>query len=314
MQEEFNRITQLTVFGKTFGVKNYKCSINGGCYKEKDKPVRLQLSICPTYFCDGHCPFCSMAGRKDREGYLDIKKLEKVLKELHGLDVVRGISLTGGEPFSDIVLLNDILEMIFRIFGIEVEVSINTNGTGLDKLFEIEKYDLIDTIHVSRHHYDDRRNRTYFGTDVPAGDEIKNIVSSVNDPKLFVYNCLLLADGIGTTEEMAEFLEFAGYTGVPKVGFVTPMPVNDYVKANMVSFTDIFDRSDDRFLFTTCYRDFDICRCRDGVYAAKNGKLVEFYGRETAYGYPGYIRGFMYGPDNVLRTGFGENAEIVAEL
>ena len=314
MCEGFSRTAELTLFGKQFRVKNYKCSINGGCYQEKKKPIKLQLSICPTYYCGGHCPFCVAAGMTDKKGFLDIAKLEKALTELHSLDVVRGISLTGGEPFTDIVLLNEILEMIFEIFGIEMEISINTNGSGLEKIFDIKKYDLIDAVHISRHHYDDERNRAYFNTEVPAGGAIREIVRNANDPKLFVYNCLLLKDGIGTKEEMVCFLEFAGETYVPKVGFVTPMAVNDYTEINKVSYTELFDRSDDRLLFTSKYQDFDYCRCGDGVFVTGDGKLVEFYGRETTYGTPEHIRGFVYGPDNVLRTGFGKEAEIVAEM
>ena len=147
-----------------------------------------------------------------------------------------------------------------------------------------------------------------------TGDEIREIVNGVSDPKLFVYNCLLLKDGIGTKEEIAQFLEFAGGTGVPKVGFVTPMPVNDYVKNNKVSYTDIFDRSDDRFLFTTCYKDYEFCHCCDGVYVTKNGKLVEFYGRETIRDAKDYSRGLVYGPDNILRMGFSEDAGVVAVM
>ncbi|MCR5324920.1 MAG: radical SAM protein [Lachnospiraceae bacterium] len=313
-QAEISRTTGITVFGKTINIKNYKCSINGGCYKEKNKPVKLQLAICPTFYCGGHCPFCSVAGRTGRKEFLDLNKLEKALKEMHDLNMVRGISLTGGEPFTDVVLLNEIVEMIFDIFGIEMEISINTNGSGLKKLHEIKRYEFIDAIHISRHHYDDDRNRAYFDIDVASGNEIREIVNGVSDPKLFVYNCLLLKDGIGTKEEMAQFLEFVGGTGVPKVGFVTPMPVNDYVKNNKVSYTDIFDRSDDRFLFTTCYKDYEYCHCCDGVYATKTGKLVEFYGRETIRDAKDYSRGLVYGPDNILRTGFSEDAGVVAVM
>ena len=306
--------SELTVFGKTVKVKSYTCSRNGNPYAEKKKPVRLQLSILPTYYCGAHCPFCVVAGMTERKDYPDIGKLEKVLLEMKRVDAVRGFSITGGEPFTDIALLNEIVEMIFGIFGIEAEISINTNGSGLNRLHEIKRYDLIDAIHISRHHYDDEKNRAYFHTEVPDAALIRRITESVYDPKLFVYNCLLLADGIGTFEDIVKMLEFAGDTGVPKVGFVTPMPVNDYVVKNRVAYTDLFDTEDDRFLFTTSYQDFGYCNCRDGVDATSTGKLVEFYGKETQNGTPGYARGFVYGPDNVLRTGFGEGAEEIVRL
>ena len=153
-------------------------------------------------------------------------------------------------------------------------------------------------------------NRSYFGISVPTADEIRKTVDGVYDPKLFVLNCLLLKDGIGTKEEMLKMLEFASYVHVPKVGFITPMPVNEYVKKNRVSYTELFGKND-RLLYTVSYNDYDFCHCRDGVYAAENGRLVEFYGRETCFGNRDYVRTLVYGADNVLRAGFGSDAGII---
>ena len=89
------------------------------------------------------------------------------------------------------------------------------------------------------------------------------------------------------------------------------MPVNDYTKRNMVSSTDILTGSDSRFLLTSSYEDYDFCHCRDGVYAASDGSLVEFYGRETCFGCAEYVRGLVYDADNVLKTGFGKDAVII---
>ena len=310
---EHKHIAELSLFGKNIKVKNYLCSKNDCPYKEKPKPLELQLSIIPTFYCGGHCSFCSAASNSGKKGFLDLKKLEIVLKELYSKRALRGISITGGEPFTDIVLLNEIIEMIFDITGIETEISINTNGSALNKLKGIKRLSFVDAIHISRHHYDDDRNRAYFGIDVADADEIRNMAGIVNDPKLFVFNCLLLADGIGNKDEMLKFLEFAGDVGIPKVGFVTPMTINDYTRNNKVSYTEIFDRNDPRMLLTTAFRDYDQCRCQDGVFVTEKGRLVEFYGRETLYGSPEYARGLVYGADNVLRTGFSQDASIVWE-
>ena len=318
---EIEKTADISIFGKTLPLKNYICSKNGCPYKEKEKPVKIQLSVCPTSYCGGHCPFCVAAETKGKREFLDLGKLEKTLIPLHEQNILRGIGITGGEPFTDVELLNDIVELIFDIFGIEFEVYINTNGSGLRNMHRIKRLELIDAIHISRHHYDDERNRRYFlGKNnseceiAPADEkELSELVKSVYDPRLFVYNCLLLKDGIGTKEEMVKMLEFAARTGVPKVGFVTPMPVNEYVKKNMVSYKELFDREDDRFLFTTAYRDFEFCHCQDGLYFSQGGKLVEIYGRETAFGNAPYVRGMVYGADNVLRTGFAEDSEMIFE-
>lgn len=311
--DKVRRTAVLNIFGKDITVKNYICAKNGGPYKEKPDPKRMQLSICPTFFCGAHCRFCSAAGTTDRKGFLDTKKLEIVLKELYQKDLIRGISITGGEPFTDAGLLNEIIEMIFDITGVETEVSINTNGSGLGKLSRIRRLAYVDAIHISRHHYDDEKNRAYFGVHVATGEEIKEITGIVQDPRLFVFNCLLLKDGIGTKDEMYKFLEFAGETGVPKVGFITPALVNEYTRENKVSYTSLFDRADEKMLLTTSFEDFDICRCCDGIYYTAGGKLVEFYGRETMYVCPAYSRGLVFGADNRLKSGFAPGSEILFE-
>ncbi|MBR6897829.1 MAG: radical SAM protein [Lachnospiraceae bacterium] len=306
------KTTDLTIFGKTIPVKNYICSKNGCPYTLKKPPVRIQLSVCPTYMCGANCRFCSASGSR-REGYLDLKALERTLVEMKRTDSLRGIGITGGEPFTDVGLLNEIVQMIFDVLGLEVQLSINTNGTGLKDIHRIKRLEFVDTIHISRHHYEDARNDAYFGVKTADTRLIKETVESVYDPKLFVFNCLLLADGIGTKEEMVRFLDFTAHTGVPKAAFVTPMVVNEYTKKNRVSYRELFDRGDDRFLFTKEFADFDNCRCTDGVYVSPEGKLVEFYGRETVYGCCDYVRGLVLGADGVLRTGFSEDAQVIAD-
>ncbi len=305
------RTTEITLFGKTVSVKNYDCARNGCPYREKPRPVKLQLFLIPTAYCSGNCPFCVASDTRRRKGFIDPERLRRVLEELHHADVLKSVSITGGEPLSDPVLLNEIVEMIYEIFGIETEICINTSGIGLEGLRRIQSLAYVHTVHISRHHYDDEKNRRYFGMEVPTGEEISQIVDIVGDPKLFVFNCLLLKDGIGSAEELVRFLEFTGKTGVPKAGFVTPMPVNEYAKARQVFYTDIFPKDDPRFLYTAGYEDYEYCRCQDAVYVTLEGKLVELYGRQTEYGCAEYVRGLVFGPDHILRDGFGANARTI---
>jgi len=303
----------LTIFGKSIPVKGYLCAKNGCPYQEKPDPLKIQLVICPTFHCGAHCPFCVAAGDTGKRGHLDPKKLERLLSELEQQQVIRGISITGGEPMADIVLLDEIIEMIFNICGVEMEISINTNGSALSGLRKISRLPFVDAVHISRHHYDDVKNQAYFGIPVARAEEIRELSGIVKDPKLFCFNCLLLKDGIGSTEEMFRFLDFTAETGIPKAGFVTPMVVNPYVEQNRVSYEDIFPREDPRVFYTKEYCDYTYCRCRDGVYATDSGKLVEFYGRETMAGGPEYARVLVYGADDVLRTGYGEKARVIYE-
>lgn len=309
--KEIQAVKELDIFGKTVRLKNYGCSKDGGPYFEKEPPFTIKLSICPTQFCAGGCPFCVAANTVSNTGFLDIEKLRTALLELKARDIISTISITGGEPFTDVSLLNEIVEAVFEIFGLEMQLSINTNGIGLGEMRKIRKYLFIDTIHISRHHYDDDINRRYFNLDVPTEAELTEIVGSVKDKRLFVFNCLLLKDGIGTKEEAKKFMEFADRVRVPKVGFVTVMPINPYTEMNRVSYMEVLDSKDPDILFRKCFKDYEYCHCTDGIYAASSGRIVHFYGRETEFGGPDFARGLVYTSDNELRTGYGENAELI---
>ncbi|WP_029232425.1 radical SAM protein [Butyrivibrio sp. VCB2006] len=293
----------VNILGKDIRVKNYICSRDGGEYREKTGPLQLQLSIIPTEICGCNCSFC--AAKDSMHGNtLDTGKLEDVLRKLKEADIVRGISITGGEPFTDIVLLDEIVTMCFELFGDMLEMSINTNGSGLSQMHKIKRLKDIDTIHISRHHYDDAVNAALFAGKVPTNSELKEIVNSVSFKDIFVFNCILMKDFIGTRDEFHKFMDFNIEMGVPKTGFITAMEVNDFTRSQRVSYEDIISRDDQRLLFTRCYRDYDICRCQDGVYTSPNGGIAEFYGRQTLFGTYDYVKGFVYGADNHLRTGY----------
>ena len=105
--DQLVKTKSITVLGKPLTVKNYICSADGIHYQQKPEDVQLQLTICPTSFCDAACPFCIAKNIKQKQ-FVDLKKLESCLKRLHGENIVRGISFSGGEPFTDVKLLNEI--------------------------------------------------------------------------------------------------------------------------------------------------------------------------------------------------------------
>ncbi len=294
----------VTVFGKKINLKNYICSSDGVNYKQKPDDIKVQLSVCPTSFCGASCPFC-IAENTNEKQFLDTKKLEKVLRGLCEEGIVRGISFTGGEPFTDVGLLNETVNMIFDIFGKSVEVSVTTNGTNLRRMHEIEMLSYIDALHISRHHYDDGINRKIFGVTVPTKDELSEILHSVSYKDLFVLNCMLLKDYIGTKEDVHKFLDFAIDVGAGKVAFMACTPVNAFAKEQTMDYSTVLCSDDPSLLFTRGFRDFDLCKCQDGIYASESGEIIQFYGRNTNAGDCDYCRGFVYGADNRLRAGFG---------
>ena len=166
------RSRKYTVLGKELNIKNYLCSEDGKNYPLRPEKAKLLISICPTSLCNAKCKFC-IATNTDKNQKVDLCMLEKALLKLKNEDVVQSLSFTGGEPFLDVELLNNIVSMVFNIFGYNLEVSISTNGTGLHNLHKIKDLQYVDAIHISRHHYDDEINDSIFGIKMPTKEELK---------------------------------------------------------------------------------------------------------------------------------------------
>ena len=299
---------EINILGKPITVKNYICSADGINYKEKPENIKLQLFVNMLTFCPANCRFCVAKNTKQQKK-IDIDKFRSVMKLLKAEDRIRGIKITGGDPFYDIDLLNEVISAIYDIFGYETEVAISTNGTGLENLKKIKDLEHIETIHLSRHHYDDNVNRELFGNikNIPDKKLLKDIIGSVSYKDIFVLNCILLKDYINSPEEAHKFMDFAIDIGAPKVGFMTCSPVNGYAKEQSIPYEAVIKEDDPALLFTRGFFDYDYCHCSDGVYSSEDGRIVEFYGKSTKMEDYAYCRGLVYDADDHLKDGFGGN-------
>lgn len=298
-------LRRVRVLGATVTAKGYTCARNGGPHEAVAGPVKLQLSILPTNYCPCACPFCIATDTDDRSK-IDLARLEGTLAALAAEGVVRGVSITGGEPFVDVPLLDRLIRMLFDLFGTDLEISLNTNGMGLERLREIRDLVHVDAVHVSRHHWDDAVNRALFGGGpVPDAAALRRAIASIPYPELFVLNCMLLKDGVGTVDDVHRFLDFAIDLGAKKVSFITGIPVNDYVRRQAVDYLDVLRADDPALFMTQRFMDYGWCRCQDGIYCSGDGRLIQFYGRKGDSTGCDYVRGLTCAPDGVLRTGFG---------
>lgn len=299
---------EINILGKPITVKNYICSADGINYKEKPENIKLQLFVNMLTFCPANCRFC-VAKNTKQDKKIDIDKFKSVMKLLKAEDRIRGIKITGGEPFYDIELLNEVISAIYDIFGYQMEVAISTNGTGLENLKKIKDLEHIETIHLSRHHYDDNVNRELFGNikNIPDKKLLKDIIGSVSYKDIFVLNCILLKDYINSPEEAHKFMDFAIDIGAPKVGFMTCSQVNGYAKEQSIPYEAVIKEDDPALLFTRGFFDYDYCHCSDGVYSSEDGRIVEFYGKSTKMEDYAYCRGLVYDADDHLKDGFGGN-------
>ena len=298
------RGSRAAILGRDVELKNYICAPDGVHYRLKEGQIRLQLSILLTRYCDAACPFC-IAAPTDDPRVLDPAVLEKVLLLLRKEDRVRGISITGGEPFSHPDVLDEAVSMIFRIFGYGMEITIYTNGTGLAHLGGIRELKHVDTVHISRHHWMDGKNEALFGRPMPSGEELREAIASVSIRDLFVLNCMLLRGWVETPEDAHRYMDFAIDTGAGKVSFITGMPVNGFVRERQVLYEEVLRKEDPLLLFTRGFQDGEYCRCQDGVYVSPGGQLMEFYGRHTESGGCAFCRGLVLTPEGTLTAGFG---------
>ena len=295
---------KITLLGRETAVKNYVCSQDGVHYRPKEGRIRLQLSIVLTRYCDARCPFCIAAPTGDPAA-LDPTALEKILLLLRQEDRVRGISITGGEPFAQPELLDRAVSMVFRIFGHAMEVTIDTNGTGLAHLRGIRELEHVDTVHISRHHWLDSRNEALFGRRMPSAEELRAHIAAVPLKGLFVLNCMLLRGWVERPEDARRYMDFAIGLGASKVSFITGTPVNEFVRLRRVPYEAVLREDDPSLLFTRGFRDYSFCRCRDGVYVSPQGRLIEFYGRHSEPGGCDWCRGLVLTPEGALTAGFG---------
>ena len=290
----------IRLFGQLVDIKNNDCALIGE--KPLEKHMRLNLYIKVTDMCNAKCSVCSNHGN-EKCSKIDYEKLKYVIQYLDKKGLINRIGITGGEPFLDIDSLNRVLNTVFEAKK-DAFVTINTNGFRLKESLSLDSINKIDGIHISRHHFNDQINNKFFGIKTASKDDIAEVVSKSNNPRLIRLNCLLMKDYIHNIRQVEKYLDTAAELGVFKCGFVSLMPINEESKEQFIDFNDIFDKLPDKFLKTAHTCDFDICECTNGVYMTDNGKMMRYYARMTKELNCPYARQFVYTSDNHLSVGF----------
>ena len=267
--------------------------------------ARLRLYIKITDNCNAGCLFCANSNCKDF-GNIDFKKLEYVIRYLNSIDRLHGISITGGEPLLDIDKLFKLLNIIYKIDK-NIEVQISTNGVNLLKLLDYEYINNLESIHISRHHYDDLVNCNIFNSSIVAtSDDISMLQSKLIDKKIININTILMKDYISDLNEIKKMLDYVGELGVYKNGFVSLMKCNSYSKEQFINLNDIFNNLDGSFFKGHHFYKHDYCECVDGIYLSKYHKLVEYYARMVKDCSCPYTTQLVYTSDNKVTAGFGK--------
>lgn len=293
----------INLFGHDIIVRDTLCSTNKDDLKKVDPSLRLYIKL--TDACNADCLFC--ANKESRDfGNLDFRKLEYVIRYLLDQGLLHGISITGGEPMINPDKMNMLLNLIYSIEP-TMEVAISTNGYNLRSFLDMEHVNKLESIHISRHHYDDEVNYSVFGTrDVASTSDIIALQEGLDDKRIININTLVMRDYIDDLTSIKKMLNYVGDVGVYKNGFVSLMKCNQFSRDHFINFNDIFSSLDESFYLGHHFYNGEYCECVDGVYLTDKDKMVEFYARMVKDCECPYTTQLVYTSDNRVTAGFGK--------
>ena len=293
----------INLFGHDIIVRDTLCSTDSKDLKVVDPSLRLYIKL--TDACNADCLFC--ANKESRDfGNLDFRKLEFVIRYLLDRGLLHGISITGGEPMMNPDKMNMLLNLIYGIDP-NMEVAISTNGYNLRSFLDMEHVNKLESIHISRHHYDDEVNYSIFGSrDVASTEDIIVLQEGLDDKRIINTNTLVMKDYIEDLAGIKRMLNYVGDVGVYKNGFVSLMKCNQFSKDHFINFNDIFSSLDESFYLGHHFYNGEYCECVDGVYLTDNERMVEFYARMVKDCSCPYTTQLVYTSDNKVTAGFGK--------
>lgn len=293
----------INLFGHDIIVRDTLCSTDLNNSIEANPSLRLYIKL--TDACNADCMFC--ANRESRDfGNIDFKKLEFVIRYLLDRGLLHGISITGGEPMMNPDKMNELLNLIYSIEP-SLEVAISTNGYNLREFLNMEHVNKLESIHISRHHYDDEVNYEIFGSrNVASTEDIIALQEGLDDKRIININTLVMKDYIEDLRSIKKMLDYVGDVGVYKNGFVSLMKCNQYSREHFINFNDIFSHLDESFYLGHHFYNREYCECVDGVYLTNNDKMVEFYARMVKDCECPYTTQLVYTSDNKVTAGFGK--------
>lgn len=296
----------IKLFDKQIPIRKYGCS-NKGQDPLWIKTPRVNLFVQVTTNCNADCKFCIYKNYK--KSSFDVKKYTEIIKYLTFKEdlCVGKLNFTGGEPTLNFPLFEEILNETKNNINLKnkPEITINTNGINL---VEIAKYtDFVDSIGLSRHHYNDSTNFEIFNSiNVAAGADIKEFNKIAKNPNVLQLRCNLIKGYIDSYEEITKYMENAINIECHDCGFVTLAPNNDYCKERQIDFANLIKINSDILKVNEWNRIEDgenYCQCSNYVYTSEDGEFCKFYARLFCRN--DIKDGTLVFDGNNLRYGFG---------
>ncbi|KIP56728.1 hypothetical protein ST42_05695 [Prevotella pectinovora] len=288
----------MEIFGKEIAVKSHGCNVMDEPGQRIAPSVNLFVKV--TKGCNAHCKFCSNANSTDASSVFNIPKLITVIKELKGNGIcINRINITGGEPSVVSPLVYKILDTVEENSFDDIHLHLNTNGL-LPQSQEMMRHPRWDSISMSLHHYDVSKLSELYGCRIPEkafdfeGIDLQKVNSSCNLVKGYIDNA----------EEAHKMLDFNLDLGIPRVGFVALMKVNDYCWEHFVDLEDIHLDSIPHVYFTKSMNRGSDCKCSNYLYN-RDLKILEIYMRN--YANPNYCESSLVYDGEYLRQGFHQD-------
>lgn len=288
------------IFNKEIKFRDHYCQLDDSQpLKVREPYTNVYVSL--TNSCNALCKFCCNEVNKNNYTNFNFKKFQEIINHINDKMNIHKCSFTGGEPTLQINQLFNCLEFIKETNN-NIFTVINTNGTHLDELKNM--LPLINSIALSRHHYNDDINFKIFQNKlVPTTNDIANFPDKT---KLHL-SCNLMKDYIGTPEEVIKYLEWVSTTGCDDVGFVSLMTANKYCKEQFIDFKDLDFENTNSVFITKSWNYQNLCRCRNYNYIAQNAEIIDVYARY--YVNSKYSGNALVFDGEYLRLGF--NGEII---
>ena len=261
----------------------------------------IDLYIILTKKCNVNCSFCEYHnGLSD----INIDKFKDTLNWLLNFCSISTVHFTGGEPTLEIDKLKQLCKIIKQENKL-IKTSVNTNGTRLKELEDIEE---LDNIALSRHAISDEDNRKIFNSNlVPSAEDIGNF----KDKHKLHLSCNLIKGYVDSKENILKYLEFVSTLGVNDVGIVSLMNINEFCNQHYIDFESLDIQENERLIKSRCFRNIseetgDICcKCENYLYRASNMNLISMYHRYAIKN--NEIADYLVYDNNTLKQGFNGN-------
>ncbi len=290
-------MSRYKLFNHPIEIKTHGCNRPG--IPAQPIPPSVNLFVKVTRGCNARCLFCSNADSPTVEQF-DMDKLMESIDEILANNIILNrINITGGEPAVVSSLVDDILNRLSQKPYDEIHTHLNTNGL-LPQSQALMRHPRWNSISMSLHHYDLSRLSKIYGVDIPADafrfDDID--LQKVNA------SCNLIRGYIDSPAEVQHMLDFALSLGLPRLGFVSLMKVNDYCRQHYVDFSEIQLESIPHIYHTQSMdRGLD-CKCTNYLYN-KELQILEVYLRN--YMNPNFCASSLVYDGQFLRQGFHNN-------